>query len=184
MNDKRTKDEKFESIYTSCADDVYRACRHLTTDDSLAQDMAQQAFLNFYERMDKLDLEYAKAYIIRAARNLLYNYYRDTKKEQMSDGEDEEFKSAEPIIGSVEDGYFEEMKRSMMGNFTREILEDLKENHQVWYEVILMICIQDMHHEEVARKLNITKDVLYSRLHRAKLWIRKKYGDKLKEITD
>ena len=184
MNDKLTKEKEFERIYEMCKNEVYRVCRYLTTDDDLAQEIAQQAFVNFYERMDTLDMTYAKAYIIRSARNLMYNYYRDTKKEMKGDDEEEEAQASEPIMGSVEDQYFEEMRKNMVGKFTAELLTDLKENHTTWYEVIYMIFYLDMKHEEVADKLGLTKEVLYSRLHRAKIWIRKNYEKEYKKMTD
>ncbi len=183
MDNKLTKEERFEKIYKSCANEVYRVCRHLTADDDLAQEIAQQAFVNFYERIDTLDMEYAKAYIIRSARNLMYNYYRDTKKEQTST-DDEDVQIEEPIGESVEEQYFEEIRRNMVGEFTSEILADLKENHENWYEVINMIFFKDMNHDAVAENLGITKEVLYSRLHRAKMWIRKNYGNEFKKLTD
>lgn len=184
MKYESTKEELFDSIYRSYADDVYRACCHLTPDNDLAQEMAQQAFVNFYERMDTLEVECAKAYLIRSARNLLYNYYRTANREWKPDEDEEESQAIEPTTESVEDQYFDEMKRTMVGELTTEILGDLKEHHYIWYEVIHMIFFMDMTHEEVAEKLGITKEVLYSRLHRAKFWIRKNYENDFKKITD
>ena len=69
MEYKSTKEEMFESIYRSYEDDVYRACLHLAFDEDLARDMTHQAFVNFYERFDTLEIECVKAYLIRSARN-------------------------------------------------------------------------------------------------------------------
>lgn len=184
MDKKRTKEEEFAIIYESCADEVYRACRHIAMDEDLAQEMAQQAFVNFYERMDTLEVKCPKAYIIRSARNLLYNYFRDTKREIQPDYEEDETQRIEPIVESVEERYFEELKKSMVGKLTEEILADLKENHENWYEVIYMIFFMDMDHDEIAEKLKITKEVLYSRLHRAKVWIRKNYKAEFEKLTE
>ena len=72
----------------------------------------------------------------------------------------------------------------MVEELTEEILTALKEKHEIWYEIINMIFFMDMTHEEIAEKLGITKEVLYSRRHRAKLWIRKNYNGNFKKITD
>ena len=52
MEYESTKEEKFDSIYRSYAKDVYRACLHISQNEDLAQEMTQQAFVNFYERFE------------------------------------------------------------------------------------------------------------------------------------
>lgn len=182
MEYESTKEEKFDSIYRSYAKDVYRACLHISQNEDLAQEMTQQAFVNFYERFETTKVECARAYLIRSARNLLYNYYRDTQKEWVPEEDEEDAPIIDGIVDSVEDQYFEEMKRSMMGKLTHEILEDLKAHHEPWYEIIYMIFFLEMSHDEIAEKMGITKEVLYSRLHRAKLWIQKNYKEDFDKI--
>ena len=182
MKYELTKEEMFESIYRSYEEDVYRACLHLTMEEDLAREMTQQAFVNFFERFDTLEVECAKAYLIGSARNLVYNYYRKTRKEWRLD--DEEFREIEPITESVEEQYFEDIRKMMIKELTDEILMDMKECHETWYEIIYRIFFRDMTHEEIAIELGITKEVLYSRLHRAKLWIQKNYTENFDKITD
>lgn len=183
MNGKLTKDEMFESIYRSCEEDVYRACLHLTMDEDLACEMTQQAFVNFYERFDTIEVECAKAYLISSAKHLLYNYYRKTSREWKPDENDEELQALEPTVESVEEQYFESVRRMMEKKLSDEILMDLRERHENWYEVIYRLFFLDMTHEEAAADLGITKDILYSRLHRAKLWIQKNYKENFEKVT-
>lgn len=182
MEYESTKEEKFDSIYRSYAKDVYRACLHISQNEDLAQEMTQQAFVNFYERFETTKVECARAYLIRSARNLLYNYYRDHKREWVPEEDEEEVPIIDGIVDSVEHQYFEEMKQTMMGKLTHEILEDLKAHHEPWYEIIYMIFFLEMSHDEIAEKMGITKEVLYSRLHRAKLWIQKNYKEDFDKI--
>lgn len=184
MNGKLTKDEMFESIYKSCEKDVYRACLHLTMDHDLASDMTQQAFVNFYERFDVMEIESAKAYLISSAKYLTYNYYRRISRECSPDENDEEFQTLGLTVESVEEQYFGNIRRMMARELTDEILMNLKERHESWYEIIYRLFFRNMTHEEIAADLGITKDVLYSRLHRAKLWILKNYKENFDKITD
>lgn len=184
MKHESTKEEKFESIYRAYERDVYRACLHLTMDEELARDMTQQAFVNFYERFETMEVDCVKAYLIRAAKNLLYNYFRKIGREWLPSQEDEELPELEPAVESTEDLYFEDVRKTMLKTLTDEIMEALKENHENWYAVIYRIFFLDMTHEEIAAELGVTKDVIYSRLHRAKLWIQKNYKDHIKKLTD
>lgn len=182
MKQELTKEEMFESIYRSYEEDVYRACLHLTMEEELASDMTQQAFMNFYERFDTLEVDSMKAYLIGSARNLVYNYYRKARREVQLD--DEEFQKIGSTIESVEEQYFKDIRRMMKKELADEILMDLKECHEKWYEVIYRIFFRDMTHEEIAIELGVTKEVVYSRLHRAKLWIQKNYKENFNKATD
>lgn len=186
MEQKSTKEEKFESIYRVYEKEVYRACLHISYNEDLAQEMTQQAFVNFYERMDRVKEECAKAYLVRSARNLMYNYFRDTKREMGIEEDDDDKEENPPQIDlamdSVEDQYFEELQKSMKTDLTNEILAQLKEHHETWYEIIYKLFFLEMSHDEIADGLNVTKEVLYSRLHRAKLWIQKNYKENFDKI--
>ena len=98
--------------------------------------------------------------------------------------EDEELSVLEPAIESTEELYFEDVRKMMIKTLTDEIMEDLKENHENWYVVLHRMFFLDMTHEEIAAELGLTKDVIYSRLHRAKLWIQKNYKNHIKKLTD
>ena len=184
MECKSTKDEMFEDIYASYEKDVYRACLHLSGDEALAADMTQQAFVNFYERFEITKVENAKAYLIRSARNLMYNYYRDTRREWKPTEEEEGVLETTLVTEGVEKMYFEDVQRAMAKELSDEIMEDLKAHHESWYEILHMLIFLEMNHDEIAEKLGITKDVLYSRLHRAKMWIQKNYKENFDTMTD
>lgn len=184
MKHEGTKEERFESIYSSYEKDVYRACLHLAMDEDIAHDMTQQAFVNFYERFETLEVECVKAYLIQSAKNLTYNYFRKINREWLPSEEDEELPALEPATESTEELYFEDVRKMMIKTLTDEIMEDLKEKHENWYVVIYRMFFLDMTHEQIAAELEVTKDVIYSRLHRAKLWIQKNYKDHIKKLTD
>lgn len=184
MKHEGTKEERFESIYSSYEKDVYRACLHLAMDEDIAHDMTQQAFVNFYERFETLEVECVKAYLIQSAKNLTYNYFRKINREWLPSEEDEELPALEPATESTEELYFEDVRKMMIKTLTEEIMEDLKEKHENWYVVIYRMFFLDMTHEQIAAELEVTKDVIYSRLHRAKLWIQKNYKDHIKKLTD
>lgn len=186
MKRRLTKDEIFDSIYESYALDVYHACLHLTKNDDLAQEMTQQAFVKFFECYETNNPKCVKAYLIRIARNLTLNYYRHAKYEVQNIDNDEEDDSLkwEPATESLEEAYFQDALREMKVELTADILANLKGHHEGWYEIIHMMFYMEKSHDEIAEELGITKDVLYSRLRRAKLWIRKNYEERFKNIED
>ena len=88
MGCDRGKEEKFEELYQQYRNDVYKISLYYTKNEQEAQDITQKVFFALYLRMDKIELQNAREYLLRAARNLSYNWLRDTKKER--EGEDAE----------------------------------------------------------------------------------------------
>lgn len=182
MEQKLTKDEMFDSIYRSCAIDVFHVCLYIAKDEELAEEMTQQAFVNFYERFESVKLECARAYIVRSAKNLLLNYYRDTKREVQDDWDAKVLPSKEQVTESIEEDYLRREKEASEEKFSAKILADLQKNRPNWYDIIYRIFYLDMSHDEIAEEMGITKEVLYSRLRRAKVWLRKRYEEEFEDI--
>ena len=175
MKYKEKSEDSFDSIYLRYTEDVYRACLYLCRNEDLAQEVTQQAFINFYERFDEVKPECLKAYLIRAARNLMSNYYREHSKFVEND-ENGDLPIMENLIEeSVEDKYVRTEERTAKRKLLDEILTNLKQNHKNWYDFFYAYYIQEKDYDEIATELDVTKDVLYSRARRAKEWIRNKY---------
>lgn len=183
MKFRSKKEEMFDSIYRSYLNDVFHACLYLTKDIELAQEMTQQAFVNYYEHFDEVKPPCVRAYVIRTAKNLIYNYYR-SKKHELSDEDTEASARMEQLTESLEESYFQGQQRKRKAELSADILADLKDNHESWYEIVNMMFVQEKNHDEIAEELGISKDVLYSRFHRAKSWIRKNYGTEFEDISD
>lgn len=77
MEHKTQKEEMFNTVYKSYATDIYRVCLHLTEDEERAQEIMQQVFVNFYNRSENVDLDYAFAYLVCTAKKLACNHQRD-----------------------------------------------------------------------------------------------------------
>lgn len=175
MEYKSKKEELFDNIFRMYVEDVYHACLYVSRNEDLAQEVTQQAFVNFYERFEEVKPECVKAYLIRAARNLMNNYYRDHKKFVEND-ENGELPGTEKLIEeSVEERYIAAEEQEARTDLLKRILEELKENHEGWYDVIYRLYVQEMDSDAIAEELNVSKDVIYTRTRRAKTWIKKNY---------
>ena len=184
MEFKSTKEELFDGIYRAYVEDVYKACLYMTKNEDLSQEMTQQAFVNYYERFEKVKPDYIKAYLVQSAKNLIKNYYRDNSKFVENDENGDIPISENLTCESVEDQYIDREKREAKQKLTREILADLKRGHKNWYDILYMKYFQDMDYDEIAIELGVTKDVLYSRIRRTKRWLQEKYGIEVYNIDN
>lgn len=182
MEHQITKEEKFESIYRTYETDVYRLCLFFTKDEHTAKDLSQRAFFEFYRRMDHINPDSARAYLFRTVRNMTYNLTRDNKH-RMQEEELAILDELNHSSMSVEDLYIRRERENEVSRFYDGIMERLRQKNLSWYEAMDKVYRMKIPQEEVARELGVSQEVLYSRLRRAKDWVRKNYKEEYKKIS-
>lgn len=175
-------EEKFDSIYRSYSDDVYKVCLYYSRDYDVAEDLTQQTFMKFYHHIDSVEMENVRAYLVRTARNLYCNYYRDTKRRAEIESTLEN--QSEMVVESPEEMYFRKVHKEDEAQLSNKILGDLHEKHENWYELFNGMYMENKSGEEMSAELGVSEDVIYSRIYRAKRWVRKRYEKMFKDISD
>lgn len=180
MEYKSNKDEIFNSIYQTYADEIYRVGLHYTRDEHMAQEITQRAFYQLYFHIENVNMDSVRAYLIRTARNLAFNEIRDTKREVLKESF-EILEEQSVTIAGLEEIYMRKEEKAQAKTLSNSILERLRMENEAWYEAVMLVYCLEIPQEQAAKQLHIRKDVLYSRLYRARKWVRKNYG---KEYAD
>ena len=175
------KEETFESIYRTYETCIYRLCLSLTRNEEDAKELSQRTFFEFYLRMDNINLELAGAYLSRTAKNLAYNMTRDNRRRAYE--ELEELDESTYATMSVEDAYIEKEEKAEKKGFSNSILDHIREKNMFWFQVIYRAYCLNMSHAEIANELGLSKDVVNSRIHRAKEWLLKNYREEYEKIS-
>ena len=183
MQDRITKEKQFEEIYRAYRNDVYKISLYFTEDEYIADDITQKAFLNLYLHLDSVNLKSIHTYLLRTARNMSYNWKRDMKWEYQGEYIDN-MPEERIILRSAEDNYIKEERDERIKQFLLRILEELAVENESWSEIVTLIFVLGKSHEEVAKELCLTIQVVYSKFYRAKQWIRKKYETEFIEVTE
>lgn len=162
--------ETFTEIYERYATVVKRSVVAQTNDEELAMEICQQTFLAYYRNMDEVDKDFVKAWLLQVAQNLLVDHWRkaSTRNEIVHDELSEEYLNQSADIDID--------KEATDKIFLSRLLKDLKEENELWYEVVDYICIREMSCDEAAKHLGISPTMLRARLYRARCFLRKKYG--------
>lgn len=184
MNYQNSKEERFDSIYKAYADQVFRIGLYYTKDAYVAQEISQKVFINFYKHFDEIRKDGIRSYLIRSAQNLSYNWYRDNKREREQVEISEVLDSAdlEPWIMSVEESYIEKDRKEAFEQLRKSIFQRLKDENEAWYDAVMLVYCMEKPHEQVAEELGISKEVLYSRLYRARKWIQRNFKEEYSNL--
>ena len=122
-----------------------------------------------------------RTYPIRSARNLSYNWLRDMKKEMNGELLDTIPEENVPQY-STEDDYIRDEQERERKEFVALLMERLREENEMWYNIVNLVYCMEKPHDLVAKELGMTREILYSKLYRAKKWLRKKFEDEYNKL--
>lgn len=164
---KESFDDIYNKYYRLALKGAFKVCK----DHSLAQDICQEVFFEYYRKSENLEDNMVKPWMLvnttrRAIDFMRKSYY---KKEVVTCSEEiAEFVSD---YGNLEVGLREEELRQ----FRLTIFTQLKKKNPLWYELITRVTVEQENPEKVADELGITIGNLRTKIHRAKLWISKQF---------
>ncbi|CAG0929893.1 partial ECF RNA polymerase sigma-E factor, partial [Planctomycetaceae bacterium] len=134
-----------------------------------AEDIAQETFVRLYQELDRIRDETASAWLYRVARNLVTDYIRKKRpvtftvlKGGKSDDDEEggvDF-DAPDSDGPVAQSYQNELRR--------HIDSTLAAMSEKFREVLVLVDMQKLTHEEAAKVLNCSVKTVSARLARAR----------------
>ena len=162
---------KFAAAYEQSRDAVYGYLVYMTRDASLAEDLSQEVFLRMFLHLDKFRGEAkVRTWALRIARNVFLSYAKKKRPCLLEEQEwEQEWEPEADINRNLPE---EEMLRKEEAQRVRECLMCLGEQERT---VLLLRDFEELSYEEVAKIMNLTTEVVKSRLYRARKKFRKIY---------
>lgn len=168
-------DETFMAVYHAHRDLVYRSVLRKTHNEELANDICQQTFLKYFEYMHTVEPGFEKAWLLTVSGNMLIDYYRKHKVLTVEDAQLEE--------AGQEKCYEVDLAQEFIRkNFLSQILYELEQRNKDWYEALYQVCILNLPEKDVAEKLNISIDLLRTRIYRGRQYLKKLFGEEYRDL--
>ena len=171
------RDERFKALYQKYYWRVVRFyVRAFRFAEEDAEELAQEAFLRFYEAMGEYRGDAEWAFFESIARNVAYNRIRSGKTQKRNartiDIDDPELAGNEPPAPQEPD-YAERQeaarRRKRLYDAISELPPGQRECVQLW--------LDDFKYDEIATVLRMSMDAVKSRLRDAKRQLRARLGD-------
>ncbi len=173
--------DRFVEIYQK---KIYALAYNLTHNQMDAQDVTQEVFLTIFRKAHTFQGKSAfSSWVYRVALNAVYMKLRSRKKDQSISVED-----AFPSFNGA--GYHQEVIRDwsesaeslMFSNETKNVIQNavdqLPEKEKIAF---ILRDVEELSTEEAAQALDLTISAVKSRLHRARLILRKKLAGYFEE---
>jgi len=160
-----SSDLLFEMLYDKYFDKVYKSTCLITQNDSMAEDACQEAFIAAFNTFDRLiDIKKFPAWLAAIASNKAIDMIRKNSKIYCSDklnNMQRTFSHEDPIDLIVD-------KENRLGIINALNKLDLK-----YREVAILKYYYDLSDKEIGEALGISVAAVKSRLHRAKILLKK-----------
>lgn len=168
------KNEKYEEYFRKYSNLIIKIVIDKTGDREEALDICQQVFVSFYLNMDSISEDLVKAWLVRCTKNAIIDHYRkmSREKEIITDVSDAEIGNI-----AVDGGIAPAEERLDDLDLIGKVLRTVKAVNQQWFEVLYMNCVEGLSYAEMAHRLEVSETVLRARLYRARLFIKKKFGE-------
>jgi RNA polymerase sigma-70 factor (ECF subfamily) len=144
-------------------------------DYQVAQEICQQVFVAFYNNMDKISDDLVKAWLLRTTQNEIVDYLRKNKGHTDVALDESAVMAFGNILieESLERDQELKSKRELLGR----IMQEVKAVNEQWYDVLFLSCVEGLSYGEIAKQMDIPETVLRARMHRARIFIKQKFGD-------
>lgn len=169
MNSDITK-KRFETMYLSESDTIFRYCLFRVSNRELALDLVQETFMRFWDSLiQKKEIKNDRAFLFTISRNLIIDHYRKKKSS-----------SLDKILEEVEDGTMllsdsSQSQNSLFSAESRFFLEKINDLDDADRQVVYLRFVEDLKPKDISEVLDLSPNVVSVRLNRAL--------NRLREIT-
>ena len=145
MNPIKIDKQSFRYLYDLYFNDLCKSLNYYTSDVELIEDIVQDVFVSLWENRDSVSISHIKTYLFTAARNKMFNLFRNSNKFETLL---EEHHNNLSISDENENSFNEELYL-----LTNEAIESLPEKCK---EVFKMSKVENNTYRQIANTINIS----------------------------
>ena len=149
---------QFEAIYEKYWELIYAICLNRTNNMEVAREMTQDIFLSLWERKDTLKIKFIKNYLIRSAKQRVFEHFRnlEIKKRNLKLVTEETPVSENATENQVAISLLEQEVHSLVG----QLPDDCRKVYKMSRE-------QGLPNKKIAELLKVTERTVENRISRA-----------------
>ena len=156
--------DDFQDIFNTYFEVIRRFVYYKTSDEQVAEDIAEDVFMQLWERRDRLELLNIKALLYKMASDNVVSYYR--KQDVRLSFAENMRPDGSASLSAQEELQFEELKTRYAA-----VLEEMPDGQR---EVFLMNREESLKYHEIAERLNLSVKAIEKRMNAALSLLRKK----------
>ena len=156
------KELKFKTDYNELAQPLFRFIYFKTKDKQLAQDIVQDSFVKYWDKIGNVGQGKEKSYLFTTAKNLLFNNIEHKKVV-------DKYQNSQPLLNKSTTPLFE-LEVSEFKEKLENAIADLPDKQR---EVFLMHRIEGYKYKEISELLELSQKAVEKRMSQALITLRK-----------
>jgi RNA polymerase sigma-70 factor (ECF subfamily) len=159
-------DAAWETIVTAYTRRIYNMSYRYTSRSDEAEDLTQEVFIRVYQNLRSYRAEAGSLqnWIIKVARNLIIDHYRQTRRFQQAGGSEELERMDAP-----EERMASPQRRVEQDETSRFVRDGLRSLSPELKEAVILRDLEGMAYQEIADLLNIPEGTVKSRINRGRI---------------
>lgn len=167
----------FDQVYEEYHKLVIHVAFDILQDYSLAQDVCQEVFVKLHQKIERLDESKIKGWILRNAQRKAIDFWRKTYRKKEIPVVRETMERA-----SIVEYMLEEENECRRKGFRDFLLDRLRDQNPVWYDLMVRVVVENEPIEEVAKDYGMSVMSLRMRISRARRWLYANYYRDYREL--
>ncbi|NJL94336.1 MAG: sigma-70 family RNA polymerase sigma factor [Anaerolineae bacterium] len=160
----------FNHLVLGYQDRVYNLTYRIMNDPASAEDLAQEAFITAFRKLDQFQGGNFGAWLLRIATNLCYDELRRRKRRPADSLEDSEVdEDADARLVSNDPPPEAQAERAALASAIEDCFSQLPDEYRL---VVILSDVQEYAYEEIASTVNISVGTVKSRISRARARLR------------
>jgi RNA polymerase sigma-70 factor (ECF subfamily) len=163
-------DAAWEAIVTSYGRRIYNLSYRYTGRRDESEDLTQEIFIRIYQNLKnfRMDAGSFQNWILKIARNLIIDHYRQTRRYQHSAGSEEM-----ETMNLKDDRVPSPQRAAEQAEASRFLRDGLQALSPELKEAIILRDLEGMPYQEIAELLNIPEGTVKSRINRGRIELAK-----------
>lgn len=184
-----TENHEFNRIYEEYKNPILKIAYLYVKDFEIAEDIMHDTFLKLFVVMGRTkEIENIESWLFVTAKHQAINYCKKIVKWEVrlegdiSSDDSTDPLGYEPLTESAEEEYLEELTNKQKTEFHNRVMAALMEKNKRWHNALLLDVHLKIPQKKAAESMGISLNAYQVMLHRAREWIREKYGVEYEEL--
>ncbi|WP_313138500.1 RNA polymerase sigma-70 factor [Myroides sp.] len=153
-----SKEKMFDALYEKHWSELYAFAFNVTRDKVIAEDIVQEVFIDYWSRMNTINVELPRAYFFQAVRNQCAKALSNRNFNQV------QIENIASLVPDLDEIQFEEVKQQLLNEINQTAISLLPDK---CLTIFKMRFYEQLSYKEIASRLNISESTVENQVNKA-----------------
>ncbi|MCC9044279.1 RNA polymerase sigma-70 factor [Myroides sp. M-43] len=153
-----SKEKKFDSLYEKHWAELYIYAFNVLRDKAIAEDIVQEVFIDYWNRMEGVEVELPRAYFFQSVRNQCAKSLNTRRFDQI------QIENIAALVPELDDVQFDLIKQQLLSEIDQTACSLLPDK---CLAIFKMRFYEQLSYKEIALKMNVSESTVENQINKA-----------------